>query len=122
MAFLERYFEASKTQCTMACISKQKYQHERFFFYLRAEIFVFMVVPFNEVAVLPGGDHALSLDAMTTWTPRNVTTHVSIYFGGYIGHRFSSVFTILQKKMSIQHSIEMKYSNCYFIKITKLKI
>lgn len=69
-----------------------------FFFYLRAEIFVFMVVPFNEVAVLPGGDHALSLDAMTTWTPCNVTTHVSIYFGGYIGHRFSSVFTILQKK------------------------
>lgn len=92
------------------------------FFYLRAEIFVFMVVPFNEVAVLPGGDHALSLDAMTTWTSRNVTTHVSIYFGGYIGHRFSSVFTILQKKKSIQHSIKMKYSNCYFIKITKLKI
>lgn len=82
----------------MACKSKQKYKHEHFFFYLRAEIFVFMVVPFNEVAVLPGGDHALSLDAVTTWTPRNVTTHVSIYFRGYIGHRFSSVFTILQKK------------------------
>lgn len=78
-----------------------------------------MVVTLNKVTVLPGGYHALPLDAMTTWTPRNVTTHVSVYFGGYVGHRFSSVFTILQKK-PIQNLIKIKH--CHFIKIMKLEI
>lgn len=104
----------------MACKSKQKYKLKlTCSFYLRAEILVFMVVTLNKVTVLPGGYHALPLDAMTTWTPRNVTTHVSVYFGGYVGHRFSSVFTILQKK-PIQNLI--KKNHCHFIKIMKLEI
>lgn len=66
-----------------------------FFFYLRVEIFVFMVVFFNEVVVFFGGDYVFFLDVMIIWTFRNVIIYVFIYFGGYIGYRFFSVFIIL---------------------------
>lgn len=57
-----------------------------------------MVVFFNEVVVFFGGDYVFFLDVMIIWTFRNVIIYVFIYFGGYIGYRFFSVFIILQKK------------------------
>lgn len=54
-----------------------------------------MVVFFNEVVVFFGGDYVFFLDVMIIWMFRNVIIYVFIYFGGYIGYRFFSVFIIL---------------------------
>ena len=37
-----------------------------------------MEISMFEFAVLPGGNHALSLDTKTTWPPQQVTGHVTV--------------------------------------------